>query len=479
MRTTKILFVAILVVAMSSLAIADPVIWDTGKRVTEKHYGLVAWDYHESWTQVARGTTGSVSNDLVLEGKSFWISLHGSDYDANFGYMKGGRISAPEDLEGPSRKNEMYRSFDTPGGYRAYGDGSQTHEVLINTEDEIVVRSHSYPCHKGDGDWVVTTDYRILKGKKWVEIIPVHQASEQGFHGESKIIVVPDGNGPGDDYVADAYDYADGGVGQVYFAEGKMFLDFFMEGDGIWLMTWPTPSTAKPRGIWQYDGWPCGWDYVDGEPSGTLPNIWSSPFAHFGTNGDESIFVGFINGQWTHAYWNYQNIKETLSAGAKFSNWQITFSRSPKYHDEWKPVYPAVYRLIGKINGDFYTQELDVTDINAPVEFTMPVAGTLDYVLIYMYDRNANTTSDISTPMDIYRETIQADTTPPVITLKKIKVNGSVDDATVTNVDINGVSVPVTAGAYSHEVDVTSTSTITITAVNGDGKIVTRTITIK
>jgi hypothetical protein len=479
MRITAVFLVAILVVSVGGLASADPTIWDTGTRVTEKHYGLVAWDYRDSWVEVAKGTTGFVSNDLVLEGSSFYISLHGSNYDANFGYMKGGSIGKPDELDAPSRKNEMYRSYDTPGGYRAYGEGSQTHEIIINTENEIVVRSHSYPCHKGDGDWVVTTDYRILKGRKWVEIIPVHQASEQGFHGESKIIVVPDGNGPGNDYVADAYDYANGGTGQVYFAEGKMFLDFFMEGDGIWLMTWPTPSAAKPRGIWQYDGWPCGWDYVDGEPDGILPNIWSSPFAHFGSNGNESIFVGFLNGQWTHAYWNYQNIKQSLSAGTKLSNWQITFSRSPKYHDDWKPVYPAVYRLIGKIGGNFYTQQVNVMNTSDPVEFTMPVAGTLDYVLIYMYDRNSSTPSDVSTPMDIYRETISADTTPPVVMLKKIKVNGSVDDDTVTDVDINGVSVSVASGTYSHEVDVTSTNTITITAVNGDGKTVTRTIEIK
>jgi hypothetical protein len=71
------------------------------------------------------------------------------------------------------------------------------------------------------------------------------------------------------------------------------------------------------------------------------------------------------------------------------------------------------------------------------------------------------------------------DTTPPEITLKKIMVNGSVDDATVTDVDINGITVTVVAGAYSHEVDVSSTDTITVSATNGAGKTVTRTIEVK
>jgi hypothetical protein len=44
------------------------------------------------------------------------------------------------------------------------------------------------------------------------------------------------------------------------------------------------------------------------------------------------------------------------------------------------------------------------------------------------------------------------DTIPPVVTLKTIMINGSEDDETVTEVEINETSVPVTAGAYSHEV---------------------------
>lgn len=71
------------------------------------------------------------------------------------------------------------------------------------------------------------------------------------------------------------------------------------------------------------------------------------------------------------------------------------------------------------------------------------------------------------------------DTTPPVVTLKVMTINGSVNDATITEVEINGIAVTVTAGAYSHEVDVSSTDTITITAVNGSGQTLMRIIEIK
>ncbi len=231
------LFRTLMVLALTAFtnpANAEPAIWDTGKRETGDFHGLPAWDYHASWTEVQKGTTGPVSNDVVLEGYSFWISLHGSDKNAVFSFMKGGYISTDwsgglATTDAPSRKNEMYRSFDTPGGYRAYGEGSQSHEILANSESEIVVRSHSFPTTKRDGSWVVTTDYRIVKGKRWVEVRPINQASELGFHGETKIVVVPDGNGPGMDFVADAYDFADGKVGCGPFPSTvKMFLDFFM-----------------------------------------------------------------------------------------------------------------------------------------------------------------------------------------------------------------------------------------------------------
>jgi len=43
----------------------------------------------------------------------------------------------------------------------------------------------------------------------------------------------------------------------------------------------------------------------------------------------------------------------------------------------------------------------------------------------------------------------------------------------------DGVSVPVTGGAYSHEVDVSSIGVINITATGASGETVTRTIEIK
>jgi len=59
--------------------------------------------------------------------------------------------------------------------------------------------------------------------------------------------------------------------------------------------------------------------------------------------------------------------------------------------------------------------------------FKSPVAGTLDYLLIYLYDRTENTPNGVFTPMGVYRQAIlgktadkpKAGTTPEI--LKKIK----------------------------------------------------------
>lgn|GEM_PF-3439332 len=67
------------------------------------------------------------------------------------------------------------------------------------------------------------------------------------------------------------------------------------------------------------------------------------------------------------------------------------------------------------------------------------------------------------------------DQIPPNISIQKITVKGSVDDATVTQVIVNGVSVPIVSGKYEAEVS-TALSEIVIEATNSKGQTVKRTI---
>lgn len=73
---------------------------------------------------------------------------------------------------------------------------------------------------------------------------------------------------------------------------------------------------------------------------------------------------------------------------------------------------------------------------------------------------------------------ITDDETSPVITPTQVTISGTVDDATVTEVLVNGSSVTVTAGAYTAVVT-TSMDTITIVATNADTKSVTKTVKVQ
>ena len=58
---------------------------------------------------------------------------------------------------------------------------------------------------------------------------------------------------------------------------------------------------------------------------------------------------------------------------------------------------------------DVHTNEITITRADtaeADFTFTSPVSGKLEYLVMYLYDRTEETPKDISTPMDVYRETI-------------------------------------------------------------------------
>ena len=91
--------------------------------------------------------------------------------------------------------------------------------------------------------------------------------------------------------------------------------------------------------------------------------------------------------------------------------------------------------------------------------------------------KSATITAGETTTVDFELE--PGDTTPPVITIKRVRVVGTVSDPTVTEVEINGVKVPVSGGVYSYEVILVVTNTITVKATNAKGQTVTRTINVR
>jgi hypothetical protein len=376
-------------------------IWDANKTYTMKHYDFRAWEDRANWSQVPHGTTNyAFKGDCVLEGEDFWISLHSSSYDAVFLYAK-------MDAEGtPSRHNEIYRAWDTPDGWCNYGGGSQLNTILKNESGELLVESEAITYTRKAWETTVITRYRIVGGRRWVEIIPVQQASQQGMHGETRIIVAPEAGPDGSDWVDDSTKHANAYTTRLP-THGKMLLDLAMDIDAIWVMTWPDPAKARPNASDAHGGWWSGWQLI-GE--GEEPPVWTAPFARFGDE-KKPVFIGIL----VHGFWKYQKMDQIVRAGEKITgNWRRVYSRT--IHGSrwqpgkpWVPTYPGEWRLTGRIGGKYYTEEVLVTEDDITQDsfsFSAPAAGNLEYLIFYLYDRTDETPAEISTPMDIYREAI-------------------------------------------------------------------------
>ncbi len=393
-------------------------IWDTMGKDSHKHYGCEAWKRRAKWVQVPYGKLDyKFQGDPILEGHNFWVSLHSSARDANFIYAKMDTDATP------SRHNEAYRSYDAPvtlsdgkyrwgerpGKLRCYGEGSARAKILKYQPGELVVESTSHP-HIRPGftkgySVNVTTTYRIHGGKSWVEIKPVRQASEQGMHGESRFNIIPEAGDGGADFVADSLRLPARHL--VKFpTTGKMLLDFIMDADIIWVMTWPDGKRAAPYASNAPGGWHAGWSRV-GE--GSCNRIWTAPFAKFGGEKDP-IYIGIL----VHGFWKYQKIARTVKAGENVTvQWRRAYTRNIRgsqwrHGKPWSPTYPGKWRLTGRIGNKYYTTTVTVSKADAKKsEFTYkaPAGGELEYLIFYLYDRTDETPANVVTPMDIHRRT--------------------------------------------------------------------------
>lgn len=409
---------------------ADVKIWDLNEKYDYKHYGFTdQWNDKANWTQVPYGTTSYVFNgDCAIEGENFWFSFHSSPYDAVFLYAKVNEEGKP------SRHNEMYRSWDTPNGLRNYGGGSQLVKILKNQAEEVMVYSEAITYERGGYLTTVTTSYRALAGKQWIELRPVSQCSEQGMHGESRIHISPEMGGSGNDYTVDSLKHGLGGLGErVYHPDNSvMLLDFIMDADIIWTMNWKNPRHLRARSDTAYQGYQAGWNHI-GDNFMDIDRIITSPFVYY---DNEPIVVGILYKK----YWHFQNINQSITAGVPFTGtWTRAYDRLLPYEtvhpgvgSPWIPGYPGKYRITGCVNGEYYTEEIDIVTPDVNFSFTSPVSGTLEYLIIYMYDSTVNTPGDLYTPMDIYRETI-----PEVV--NNGTITGEVTDE--SNNPIGGVKI--------------------------------------
>ena len=389
-------------------------IWDTMAKRSSFDAG---WKGRDKWVQVPYGKLDyKFQGDPFLEGHNFWVAMRSRG-------RSGISIYAKMDATGtPSAHVKVYRSYDAPvtlsdgkygggerpGKIRCYGGLLAQVKILKNQADELVVESnarpHIRPGFKKGYSVNVSTTWRIPGGKSWVEIKPVRQVSELGLHGETRLAVCPEAGGNGNDAVADAHKHPEGCINMP--TTGKMMFDCMIDRDVLLVMTWPNPAKAKPYNINCSGGARKGWAGI-GEAS---PLIISSPFARFGDE-TEPVVIGVL----VHGYWQYQKVARPVKAGRTITgNWKWAYKgriRGSKWRagKPWTPTHPGKWRLTGCIDSKYYTQEVVVTKADTTKDtfsFTAPVAGNLEYLIFYLYDRTDQTPKEVSTPMDIYREAI-------------------------------------------------------------------------
>ncbi len=391
-------------------AMGQIMLWDANQHYTDKFYGMreTAWKDRADWTQVPYGTTEhEFKGDPILEGENFWLFLHSSPHDSVFLYAKADAERTP------SRHNELYRVYDTPNGLRNYGSGSQSCEIVTNTAEEILVESEAITYTRRGHETTVVTRYRLLAGKPWLEIIPISQADEQGMHGESRFVLAPEAGEDGADFLDDSLRRPGDYVCRVP-DEAKMLLDLIMDDDTIWVLTCrqaPEGTQLNWPGTRFYGGnapggWHAGWSRV-GE--GDCDRVWTAPFVLF---AGQPVYIGVLR----IGYWHYQRVSKEVTEGSPITvDWRVAYTRqitsSPfQPGGPWHPLYPGKWRLVASIDGQYHTVPITLTEeqTNATsLTFESPASGTLEYVLFYLYDRTGETPDDISTPMDIYRETVR------------------------------------------------------------------------
>lgn len=458
-------FVSVAVALMPLVeARAEIRLWDTNKRYTQKFYSMQqsgAWQDKANWSPLKYGVVDyRFKGDAVLEGENFWLFLHSSRYDAVFLYAK-------KDEEGtPSRHNELYRVYDTPNGLRNYGGGSQFVKVIKNEPEEIIVISEAISYTRGGNPTTVTTAYRVLRGKHWLEIRPLFQADEQGMHGESRFVLAPEALVDSGDFVEDSLRRPGNFVCRVPM-RAKMLLDLVMDDDTVWVLSAGDidPGTKLKWGgarFWNANapgGWHAGWSRI-GE--GQCDRVWTAPFVFF---ANKPVYIGVCR----IGFWHYQKISPSaerglvsVKAGVVFKGrWKWVYQRpiksSPfKRGGRWYPLYPGKWRMVASIDGKYYTTEVIVKreDVGKDTfTLTSPVDGTLEYIIFYLYDRTSETPLDVSTPMDIYRET---HIKPEGYGSLEGKVTGKrgrpIKSATVTLATCTGtITTTTTNGTFSFE----------------------------
>ena len=168
----------------------------------------------------------------------------------------------------------------------------------------------------------------------------------------------------------------------------------------MWTMAYRSWKVTKPYLNWaptgRLDRWP---PWQEGPLKRNWENrVWS---ACYGCFGGEKIVVGVVN---SPGSWHPEIVGTPLKDG-KVDGKPV--EAGEEYTCTWRPPYAGKWRMTARMGtGKYYSQQV-VMDEGDEFVFTCPVAGKLEYIILYLYDRTGETPPEVGTPMDIYREAIE------------------------------------------------------------------------
>ncbi|MDY7009573.1 MAG: hypothetical protein SVV80_02325 [Planctomycetota bacterium] len=381
-------------------------IWDTNNRYEKKRPAGRCMRDKPKWSPVPYGKTDyKPVGDLVFENEQFFLFCFTNKEDA---------VSLIAKLAGTEGvvDNEIYKVHQNEGGRRDFGHGTiGDPKILKYTEKEILIE-HSGKAGRSENP--VTTTYRILGDKCWLEVKPVNYVNQQGLHGKNRICAFL--NSESDEYILDGKRATWPGrennrpakpdtIGIINFHRGR-------KPHGLmWFMTAP-PGFEKSK--LTYLGHHSDRYWEDEFPPNDRPSC-GAQYAHL----KDKVIIAVLNRK---GHWEREDVLKPIAAGGTYTT-------------KFKAPFPGKWRVIGfvvedenyvprprvselpipesfktPINGKYHYSTVEIKEAGEKFTFKSPVAGTIDYLLIYLLDRTENTPKGVFSPMGVYREAILSKT---------------------------------------------------------------------
>lgn len=358
-------------------------LYDTGKTYTEKGPMAQAWQDRVNWMPVPYGATDyQPRGDLMLEGETFYLFLFDNKDDSVDLMAKVG--------EAGYKPNEIYKVHQDERG-RNFGMGTAAVKILKNTAGEIVVE------HAGEGrrhgmPQAITTIYRVLAGRPWLEVRPVERVNQQGMHGKSRICAFV--KKEGEDFILDAkretfreevnLPAPEGSIGILNFSRR-----FRTDHDFMWFMAFP-PGAERHR--LTYLGFHADPFWEDAHSD------WPSVGAQYAYLGEGGAFIGVLNDP---DNWKREEVGREIQEGETYT----TRFQAP-YAGRWKVVARLENRYVQGV-AEMEAGQAFIFQPPAKLHYG-PLKWMLDYLLVYLWDRTEGTPDALWTPMDVYREAVEA-----------------------------------------------------------------------